>query len=209
MSNGRLGDYQPTLPNRIITTARGPQGPLQSPIRIPDQKESAEQLLHRLTRLTEELPIKMARAFREVYTEEGRDAQDFVKTNDTGTGVTSVAFGVESTIINFTVQQNFEGEMRAIGVSVSPPGNFSDIQWTLRINSTLRHPGFNSVVFAESTLATPLWFKSELLEGRKIELLAKNTAAAGSILVSAVLLGYTAYKADWKKWGTAPVSGIG
>jgi len=196
---GRLGDYTATLPFKTSSAESKVLGPLQTPIKVP----AADDRLDRLIEEIRKLPVSIVHQFRESYLKGGRDQQGFVFT---GVG-TAIAAAATSTIISFSVQQDFEGALQKIGINVvtPPPTNAA---WSIRINGRILHPGFTNIAFSAGSLSEPLEFELELLQGRLYELIVTNNGGA-AINVEAIILGYTSYMAEWKKWGNNPKSGIG
>lgn len=147
----------------------------------------------------------MVREFRKQLLLPARDASFFVAQNASGS--TTVAAGALVIVASFRLSERYAGGLLGVGVNVVAPGSFSSIAWTLRSQGFV-HPGFQNLVFTESTMQVPLPFKMELLNGRSIELLAKNNAAVG-VDVAGMLLGYQEELTTWKQWGSTPASGVG
>jgi hypothetical protein len=115
---------------------------------------------------------------------------------------------VATVVLSFTVQPNFEGDMKAVAVNVVPPGSSSDIEWSIRINGNILAPGFTNIIIPEFMMGQQIPFRQELLQGRLIELIATNSGAL-AVDVEASITGYTAFMSTWKNWGKSPISGIG
>ncbi len=203
----RVGDYPPHLPSRTINQPMV-KGPLNTPI-IPGpgvRPQTTDELLAQILAAIKALPDEIARSFRHYYIGGGRDRQDFIVQSQGQITVPNT--GVLTSIVSFTNQDNFEGALEYIGLNVGG-GNFANILWYIRINGTTFHPGLNAYTADSNTLSAMIPFKQELLQLRKIEIMASQTAVAAGITVEAVMKGYTSYMADWKNWGKAPESGVG
>jgi hypothetical protein len=199
----KLGDVATSLPRRTMTIER-PKGPLITPITAPqEQAGSIIDRLDRIIRLLQAAPEETMRQFRKSYLQGGRDAQSFC---DTATAVIP-AGGSLVPVLTFVVNDNFEGAILSMGLHTNPDTALSDIEWSLRVDNNLIHPGFDRRIFYSTELAANVPFEYELLQKRTIELLATNTSLL-NITVDVRLSGYQSYLAEWKKWGNAPQSGI-
>jgi hypothetical protein len=198
-----LRDYSATLPRQVRTIER-PKGPLQTPIVGPQVDKTILDRLDRIVKLLQGMPEANVAMFRKSYLTGGRDQQAFCTT---GTVPVPFAVLVPTVVVTFVVKDNFEGAITSLGFNTTPGTSIQDIQWSLRINGTLIHPGLQNAIFYSTALANNVPFDYELLQKRTIEILAFNTSAA-IINVDARISGYEAYMSEWKKWGTAPQSGL-
>jgi hypothetical protein len=204
----RLNDYSATLPRQTVTIQR-PAGPLVTPLVGPkeSQQKGVAEVVDRLDRMIKVLqlmPEAIQAQFRKSYLESGRDQQAFCVTPSASVALAGFA---TATVLSFTVRNNFEGAILSMGFNVTPITSLQDVKWYLKINGNLVHPGFDGVTFFSSEIARHVPFQYELLQNRTVSIVAQNTLV-NPITVDARLSGYTAYLAEWKRWGDAPKSGL-
>ena len=201
---GPLGDYIETLPNQVLSTqgAKGIQGPTTSPtVEAPPATDTASQL-QQIVALLQRLPQSLSDEFRMRFIIQPRESVAFIVPGEN----IAVPVTTPTIIASFQLSARFTGFLTGVGVNVHPAGEFPNIQFQLRVGNNI-HPNFSNRVFAVSTLATPIPFALELIQGRTVNLVAINNGP-GTVDVSGILIGWTEFMASYKRYGSAPQSGI-
>lgn len=202
---GPLGDYAAALPNRVVMTREdGPRGPLTSPTVAPAAATDEISLLMQIRDLLSRMPVSLSDEFRTRFIVQPRESVSFIVP---GTNLALPADGQPYAIAAFQMNQGFTGFLTHVGVNVSPSGGFPGITWQIRVNNNI-HPNFANRVFSASTIATPIPFAFELVQSRTVQLVAINAIGGGAVDVAGVLVGWTEFMADYKRYGAAPQSGI-
>ena len=206
---GGMGDpnsadplYQAIIPSIGPGNPGGfvPGGPVIAPIVPPFNPETPPNV--ELVRLLGDLPLSLLRAIRTQLIAEPREIVPFVL----GGASTSVA--ASSSIITFTVPQNYVGFLKKIGLATIAQGGAPDITWSLLINNAV-HPYFSNLGFYASYLNPMLDFPMEITSGKRLILRATNTNAGGPLDVTGILAGWLERMSDSKPYGQSPASGIG
>lgn len=148
---------------------------------------------------------EMVRQFRTQMLLPSRDQSSFIAT--TPTGYVNIAAGAITTVASFRLSERYSGGLLQVGVNVAPPGSFGSVKWSIRSQGFI-HSGYQNLVFVANTLATPLRFQMEILNGRSIDLVAQNAGDIG-VDVAGVLIGYQEELTEWKHFGSQPASGVG
>lgn len=198
---GTMNDYPADLPNRVMR-AGGPTGPLTNPIQRPsNDNKSAQEALNLLNQQVKSLPADLALMWRKTFVVPSREQIPLLVT----AAPTQVTAN-KVTVVTTTIDQKFGGFLTHVGVSATPGGVMSSLQWSLEFDGQ-PHAKFTNLVFNANYLSPPLPWQIELISGKKVSLVVTQPGGTVPVDVCGILIGWTEYLSTYKPYGLKAASG--